>query len=63
MEEALVDEATAALDLDELRAEVATLERLEALGDRVRRSGTVGVEREPHASLSFTSDSRWAVPP
>lgn len=40
LEEESLKAASGALDLDELRAEVATLERLEALADRVRRSGT-----------------------
>ncbi len=40
LEEEAVKGASAALDLDELRAEVATLEGLVALADRVRGSGT-----------------------
>ena len=40
VEEALVDEATSARNLAELEAEIATLGRLEALADGVRRSGT-----------------------
>ncbi|RME89458.1 MAG: DUF3883 domain-containing protein [Verrucomicrobia bacterium] len=38
-EEAILDEATAAASLAELRAEIAILRRLEALAARVRRSG------------------------
>jgi superfamily II DNA or RNA helicase len=39
LEDATVDHATSALDLDELRAEITTLARLEALAGDVRRSG------------------------
>ena len=39
VEEEVLDQATAARTLDELRAEIATLTRLEALADTVRRSG------------------------
>jgi superfamily II DNA or RNA helicase len=40
IEEEVVDEATSARTLAELEAEIATLRRLEALAERVRRSGT-----------------------
>ncbi len=40
IEEALVDDATAARTIEELQVEIATLERLEHLADEVRRSGT-----------------------
>lgn len=40
LEEKVVDQATAARTIEELRAEIETLKRLEALALRVRRSGT-----------------------
>jgi len=40
LEEAVIGDATAAGTVAELEAEIATLRRLEALADRVRRSGT-----------------------
>lgn len=40
IEEAVVDDATSARTLAELEAEIATLRRLEALAETVRRSGT-----------------------
>jgi len=40
LEEEIVDEATAAQTIAELKAEIATLARLEELARRVRRSGT-----------------------
>lgn len=39
IEESLADVVTASVDLAELEAEIATLQRLENLADRVRRSG------------------------
>ena len=39
VEEEILDQATAARTIDELKAEIATLQRLEALGLTVRRSG------------------------
>ena len=40
VEEKIVDQATAARTIVELRAEIGTLKRLEALADTVRKSGT-----------------------
>jgi len=40
LEDAVVDDATAATTVAELEVEIATVRRLEALADRVRRSGT-----------------------
>lgn len=40
VEEKVVDQATAARTIAELRAEIGTLKRLEALADAVRKSGT-----------------------
>ena len=40
VEEKIVDQATAARTIVELRAEIGTLKRLEALADAVRKSGT-----------------------
>ncbi len=50
-EEEILDQATAARTIDELRAEIATLQRLEATALSVRRSGTDTKWRELAALL------------
>jgi hypothetical protein len=51
-EEAILDQATAARTIDELKAEIATLGRLEALASAVRRSGEDRKWRELAGLLS-----------
>src|SRR4029450_7322918 len=51
-EEEILDQATAARTIDELKAEIATLGRLEALAGAVRRSGEDRKWRELAGLLS-----------
>ena len=51
-EEEILDQATAARTIDELKAEIATLERLEALASTVRRNGEDRKWRELASLLS-----------
>src|SRR5438876_8155247 len=52
-EEEILDQATAARTIDELKAEIATLSRLEGLALSVRRSGTDTKWRELAALLAY----------
>ena len=63
----ILDQATAARTIDELKAEIATLGRLEALAGAVRRSGEDRMARAERLAQSFLrprpSPIRWRKTP